>query len=74
MATRIQFNIQNTDLLVQRPYQQYYYRKLNIAIKEAPNNKATGPQNISNEMLKHLDPTALLLLLNIFNACLELQQ
>ncbi|CAG8851755.1 33922_t:CDS:1, partial [Racocetra persica] len=48
--------------------------ELHIAIKEAPSNKATGPQNISNKMLKHLDATALSLLFNIFNACLNLQQ
>ncbi|CAG8780039.1 11125_t:CDS:1, partial [Racocetra persica] len=48
--------------------------ELHIAIKEAPNNKATGLQNISNEMLKHLDETVLSLLLNIFNPCLNLQQ
>ncbi|CAG8851452.1 19268_t:CDS:1, partial [Racocetra persica] len=41
--------------------------ELHTAIKEAPNNKATGSQNISNKMLRHLDTTALSLLLNIFN-------
>jgi hypothetical protein len=37
-------------------------------------NKATGPQGISNEMLKHLNESSLRILLNIFNACLKLQQ
>ena len=42
-------------------------------IKETPNNKATGPTKISNEMLKHLGPKAKTLLLTILNNCITLQ-
>ena len=38
----------------------------------APQNKATGPSGISNEILKHLPTKALETLLKIFNGCMEL--
>src|SRR5438105_977706 len=46
--------------------------KNNIAL--APTKKATGPQLISNEMLKHLNDHTLGYIQNIFNACLKLQE
>ena len=46
--------------------------ELQTNIEESPNRKATGLQQISNEMLKHLDDHTLNLLLKIFNACLIL--
>ena len=42
-------------------------------IAAAPNNKATGPTTVSNEMLKKLPFTAITTLTKIFNACLTLQ-
>ena len=47
--------------------------ELKNCIVVAPNKKATGPQLISNKMLKHLDEQILNYLLNIFNACLKLE-
>ncbi|GBC13241.2 ribonuclease H-like domain-containing protein [Rhizophagus irregularis DAOM 181602=DAOM 197198] len=40
-------------------------------IKDLPNNKATGPNNISNEIIKKLLQQMLEVLLLIFNRCLE---
>ena len=40
----------------------------------APKHKATGPNGISNKMLKHLPLSASKQLLKIFNACIRLEQ
>ncbi|CAG8854485.1 17399_t:CDS:1, partial [Gigaspora margarita] len=42
--------------------------ELEKTLSEAPNNKATGPQNISNEMLKHFNTYAKNAFLKILNA------
>ncbi|CAG8850845.1 24380_t:CDS:1, partial [Gigaspora margarita] len=42
-------------------------------IKQLPLYKATGPQGISNKMLKQLPTITIDNLLNIFNACINLQ-
>src|SRR5205085_1942158 len=47
--------------------------ELKECIKAAPTYKATGPQHISNEMLKHLNDTTLTVLLHILNSCLQIQ-
>src|SRR5260364_392214 len=47
--------------------------ELEKTLSKTPNNKATGPQNISNEMLKHLNTYAKNTLLKILNACIDLQ-
>jgi hypothetical protein len=47
--------------------------ELEKTLKEAPNNKATGPQGIANEMLKNLKSGAKNRLLKILNACLRLK-
>src|SRR5260364_408923 len=43
-------------------------------ISAAPKHKATGPNNITNEMLQHLPKLALDKLLDMFNACLRLER
>jgi len=43
-------------------------------ISAAPKHKATGPNNISNEMLQHIPKSALDKLLDMFNACLRLER
>src|SRR5207253_10361004 len=48
--------------------------ELTTTIQESPTNKATGPQGISNEMLKHLSTYSTQVLLEIFNACMRLKQ
>ncbi|CAG8757960.1 41635_t:CDS:2, partial [Gigaspora margarita] len=47
--------------------------ELEKTLSETPNNKATGPQNISNEMLKHFNTYAKNTFLKILNACIDLQ-
>jgi hypothetical protein len=47
-------------------------QELQTNLQESPNGKATRPQQISNEMLKHLNIYALNLLLEIFNASITL--
>jgi len=47
--------------------------ELVTTLSEAPIDKATGPQNISNEMLKHLNVHSREEFLMILNACLELR-
>ena len=47
--------------------------ELEKVVKEAPNNKATGPQGIANEMLKKLGSKAKNRFLRILNACLKLK-
>jgi hypothetical protein len=46
--------------------------ELTSTIKKAPNCKATGPHDISNEMLKHLGDNSLRQLCKILNACITL--
>ena len=48
-------------------------KELIDTIHLAPLHKATSLQNISNEMLKHLNDLPLQLLLKIVNVCLQLQ-
>ncbi|KAF0546059.1 reverse transcriptase [Gigaspora margarita] len=45
--------------------------KLREIIKEAPLGKATGPKEISNEMLKRLSKEETEILLKIFNYCMH---
>src|SRR5260363_167360 len=47
--------------------------ELEKTLSETPNNKTTGPQNISNEMLKHLNTYEKNTFLKILNACIDLQ-
>ncbi|CAG8802113.1 31992_t:CDS:2, partial [Gigaspora margarita] len=48
--------------------------ELDLLIKDSPNRKATGPEGVSNKMLKQLTCKALDKLRQIFNACLLLEE
>ena len=48
--------------------------ELTTVINEAPKNKATGPNGISNELIQHIPAPSLDILLQLFNACLRLEQ
>ena len=45
--------------------------ELTTVINEAPKNKATGPNGISNELIQHIPAPSLDILLQLFNACLR---
>jgi len=45
--------------------------KLDVLIKQLPNKKASGPTQISNEMLKHLGPKSRVILLAVINTMLR---
>ena len=46
----------------------FHMRELNLAIKKLKNKKAPGVDGVTNDMLKHLGPTAKNILLKIFNS------
>ena len=48
-------------------------QEITSTINTSSKNKATGPLGISNEILKHLPSIAISHLLDIFNACIELE-
>ena len=67
-----------SDTIYQKIYENlltpFTLEEMNQVITDAPKHKATGPNNISNEMLQHLPQTALERLLQIFNACIQLEK
>src|SRR6185295_4210853 len=54
--------------------QQITMSELTETINSSPLHKATGPSEISNEMLQHLSVIGKQILLNIFNACLSIEK
>lgn len=53
-------------------YQPVTLEEIEIELRNLKNHKAPGPDQVSNEHIKHFPVEALMLLLNIFNACLSL--